>query len=119
MALAPKVEVLYSKVKTFVWTALTTALSPGNPVEIGNFAPATGFVVQATGTFGGATIAMQMSNDGTNFVPLLVTPGGAAVTFAAAGVVQVGGPVPRFVRPVSSGGAADSVIVTISLPQIV
>jgi hypothetical protein len=119
MAVAPTVDVKNTKVKLITWTALTTALSPGNPVEIGSLAPATGFTVQVTGTFGGATIAMQMSNDGTNFVPLLVAPGGAAVTFVAAGMVQVGGPVPRFIRPTSSGGAADTVVVTVSLPQIV
>jgi hypothetical protein len=69
---------------------------------------------QQSGTFGGATIVLQGSNDGTNWSTLTQT-GGANVAFSytTAGVhcpVEM----PVYVRPVTSGGtgsAVDAVLV--------
>jgi hypothetical protein len=69
--------------------------------------------VQVTGTFGSATIALQVSNDGTNFVTLK-DGSGVAITFTAAGMAEFS-TAARYIKPTSSGGTADNVTVTIVL----
>lgn len=71
--------------------------------------------VQAEGTFGGATITMQGSNNSTtgsdgNWETLTV-PSGTNVTFAAAGIKQVT-EATGWIRPSTAGGSGSSITVT-------
>jgi hypothetical protein len=96
-------------VKQFTW-ALTTAVPDGVPMEWIEWADRTW---QAVGAFGGATVSIQGSNDGTNWFSLTNAAGGAVVSFTAAGgaaTIEL----PRYVRPnltVVGSGAAITVIV--------
>lgn len=75
--------------------------------------PIAGFI-QMEGTPGGGTVALQGSNDGTNWVnlkdftgteiALTTSPSGADFTTSA-----------RFIRPLITGGSGDDVNVTICL----
>lgn len=67
--------------------------------------------VQVTGTFGGATVTMTGSNDGTNYVTLKDVNGND-VSFTAAGLVGFDG-LTLYVKPAITGGTADSVTVTV------
>jgi len=53
--------------------------------------------VHVTGTFAGATIVLEGSNDGTNYFTL-ANPAGAALSFTRAGLMA-GQPTDRSVRP--------------------
>lgn len=68
-------------------------------------------VVQFQGTFGSGTIVLQGSNDGTNW-HTLNDAGNAAISKTANSLETVM-EVPRFVRPLLSGGTAGSVTVTL------
>lgn len=69
---------------------------------------------QVTGTFGGATVTFQGSNDGTNWHPL--TQRGSttsmAYTSAANHICQE---MPAFVRPVVTGGAGSGLKVVLAV----
>lgn len=58
--------------------------------------------VQVEGTFGGASVAIEGSNDGTNY-HTMTDPQGNALLFAAAGLETIM-ELPYYVRPAVSGG---------------
>lgn len=93
------------------WTGYSTA-DDASPVKIQNMQGLAGSA-QVTGTFGGATIALQVSNDGTNYVTLKDATG-ANITFSAASMAEFS-TAALFIKPTSSGGTADDVTVTIVL----
>jgi hypothetical protein len=93
------------------WTDYSTA-DTATPVKVQNMQGLAGSV-QVTGTFGGATIALQVSNDGTNF-STLKDGTGTAITFTAAGTAEFS-TAALFVKPTSTGGTADNVTVTVIL----
>lgn len=66
-----------------------------------------------TGTFGGATVALQGSNDGTNYVALKDTTG-TAIGLTAAGAVEFDTAM-RYIRPSASGGSSQDLDITIVL----
>jgi len=68
---------------SYRWTDYSTA-DTSSPSRLQNMDGLAG-AVQVTGTFGGATIALQVSNDGTNFVTLKDGTG-SDITFTAAGM---------------------------------
>lgn len=70
--------------------------------------------VQAIGTFGGATVTLQGSNDGTNWFALTKKGGTSAANFTAAGGASVNEN-PAFIRPASSGGTGTDVDVTVAI----
>lgn len=70
-------------------------------------------VMQSTGTFGGATVALQGSNDGTNFVALKDVTG-TAIGLTAAGAVEFSTAM-RYIRPSASGGSSQDLDITIVL----
>lgn len=96
---------------SYRWTDYSTA-DEAIPVRMQNMEGLAG-AVQVTGTFGGATIALQVSNNGTNFVTLNDAVG-APITFTAAGMREFS-TAALFIKPTSSGGTADNVTVTITL----
>lgn len=93
-----------SKAKIVTWAAIANGdtANPFLPVELDTAIAS----VQISGTFGGATITFQQSNDGTNWFTAK-TPTGTDVTATAAGMFEVSlsG---LYVRPSISGGSASS-----------
>lgn len=69
--------------------------------------------VQFTGTFGGATVTLTGSNDGTNFVTL-TDPTGSDISVTSAGMVEFSTSC-RYIKPGISGGTGDDVDVTVVL----
>ena len=93
------------------WTDYSTA-DTSTPIKVQNMQGLAGSV-QVTGTFGSATIALQASNDGTNFVTLKDSAG-TAISFTAAGMAEFS-TAALYLKPTSSGGTADNVTVTVIL----
>jgi hypothetical protein len=73
--------------------------------------------VQMAGTFAGASIAMQGSNDGTNFVTL-TDPQGNPLLFSSAGLEQIS-EITRYVKPVTTVGTPTSVVVSMLSRRII
>lgn len=95
-----EVSTLYGKGSLATWTALATG-DTGKPI-VGIGLSDRSF--QASGTFGGATVILQGSNNGTDWVTL-TDPAGAAISFTSTGLKQVL-QVTKYMRPSVSGGAA-------------
>jgi hypothetical protein len=68
--------------------------------------------VQVQGTFGGATITIQGSNDGTNWHTLNDFEGDA-LSFTSAGLRMIAEPT-AYIKPVTAGGSSSSVVITIA-----
>jgi hypothetical protein len=68
--------------------------------------------IQVAGTFGGATVTIEGSNDGVNFATLR-DPSGAFLTFTSAQIKQVL-EMTLYLRASSSGGTGTDVIVTMA-----
>src|SRR5258705_10178014 len=79
------------------WTPLAAAGDIGQPLQRTDLADRS---VQVTGTFAVATIVLEGSNDGTNYFTLS-NPAGAALSFTAAGLMQVNQPTPPVPPPVT------------------
>ena len=93
------------------WSAETTA---GN-ATIPRYAPKVSLVcasVQVAGTFGGATVVLQGSNDGVTYATLK-DPSGTNLSFTSAGFAEFSsGAV--FIKPSISGGTGDSLNIIVS-----
>lgn len=95
----------------FNW-ALTTANTDGLPFEFTEYADV---CFSATGTWGGATMAVEGSNDGATWVGLNNAAGGAAATATANKIMTIIER-PRYIRPnltTAGTGAAVTVIATL------
>ncbi|MEM9107583.1 MAG: hypothetical protein AAGC96_18200 [Pseudomonadota bacterium] len=64
--------------------------------------------MQATGNFGGGTLTVEVSNDGTNFFPLSTLEGSPAPTLTSDGLVEMSTGA-RYIRPSLAGGSGGSV----------
>jgi hypothetical protein len=95
---------------SFKWTDYSTA-DTAAAAKLQNQEGLAG-TVQVTGTFGGATIALQVSNDGTNFVTLKDGIG-EDISFTAAGMAEFS-TAALYIKPTSSGGTSDNVTVSIN-----
>lgn len=69
--------------------------------------------VQFAGTFGGATVTLTGSNDGTNYVTL-VDQTGSLISTTSAGLVEFSTSC-RYIKPGITGGTSDAVDVTVVL----
>lgn len=101
---------LYGKAGLITWSALATN-DTGTPIQAAGLSERS---FQVAGTFGGATVVLQGSNDGTNWVTL-TDPLGVAISFTSTGLKQVM-QVCRYMRPSVSGGAGvaiDCYLVTV------
>lgn len=98
-----EVSTLYGKGSLATWTALATG-DTGKPVSGVGLSDRS---VQMTGTFGGATVVLEGSNDGTNYTTLTDTAG-SALSFTSAGLKQVL-QITKYIRPSVSGGAGVSI----------
>lgn len=83
-----------------------------NPIKPGGTGPVACFV-QAIGTFGGGTLVVQGSNNGTDWVNLTDITG-TEISLTAAGGVELTSST-LFIRPIISGGSADDVDVIFCL----
>ena len=99
------------RASAYRWTNYSTA-DTAAPVKVQNMQGLAGSV-QVTGTFGGATVALQVSNDGTNY-STLKDGTGVAIAFTSAGTAEFS-TAALFVKPTSSGGTSDDVTVTVVL----
>jgi hypothetical protein len=93
------------------WTGLSTA-DTGTAIFANKTSGISGFM-QVTGTFGGATIVLQGSNDNTNWVTLKDVTA-SNLSFSAAGGADFS-TAAAYIRPSSSGGTGDDVTVTLTL----
>jgi hypothetical protein len=93
------------------WTDYSTA-DTSTPIKVQNMQGLAGSV-QVTGTFGSATITLQASNDGTNYVTLKDSAG-TAISLTAAGMAEFS-TAALYLKPTSTGGTADNVTVTVIL----
>jgi len=68
--------------------------------------------MQATGTFGGATVKLQASNDGTVWTDLVDTNQDTPVELTAEGGMSFY-TAARYIRPIATGGTSDDIDVTV------
>lgn len=96
-----------------VWEALTTTDTEGAPAELIAYSDRS---VQVVGTFDGASLQLQGSNDGTNY-KVLTDPQGNALTFTTTNIEAIA-ELTRYIKPVvtvaGSGGADLDVYVLVS-----
>lgn len=93
------------------WTSLSTGDTATKLQPSANTASVA--TVQVFGTFGGATVTLEGSNDGTNYVAMRDVDG-ADISFTAAGYAEFSTAF-RYIRPASTGGTGDNVDVYICL----
>ena len=91
------------------WTPLAASGDIGQAVQRVDISDRS---VQVTGTFAGATIVFEGSNDGVNYFTLS-NPAGTALSFTAAGFIQVNQPA-AWVRPRVTAGSGASLTVTLT-----
>jgi hypothetical protein len=91
------------------WTPVTEADTCA-PVEMPGFTVRS---IQIDGTFGGATVTFQGSNNGTTYATLS-DPQGNAISKTSAAIEQVE-EVTRYVKPVLAGGSSTSLKMTLLL----
>jgi len=75
---------------------------------------ATDITLQVSGTFGGATVALQGSNDGASWFELTKKGGTAAASFTSGAIAAVNEN-PAFIRPSTSGGTGSAITVIVAL----
>ena len=102
---APGVE-LYTYDNLDSSDTLPPVITPGDSISVLGS-------IQAVGTFGGGTVVLQGSNDGTNWVNLTDTQG-TAIGLTAAGGAEFSSAFLSF-RPLITGGSGDDVDVFIVL----
>ncbi len=93
------------------WTNYSTA-DTATPIKVQNMQGLAGSV-QVTGTFGGSAVALQVSNDGTNYVTLKDSAG-TDISLTSAGMREFS-TAALYLKPTSSGGTSDDVVVTVVL----
>jgi hypothetical protein len=94
-----------AKVPRVSWDSIVTG-DTINPLPVAAQAAIAG-AVQFSGTFGGATIGLQVSNDGTTYFDMKEL-GGTVISATAAALFEFT-TAAMFIRPVITGGAANSV----------
>ena len=93
------------------WTGETTAANASIP----RYAPLVSLAVssvQVSGTFGGATVVLQGSNDGTTYTTLKDLQGNS-LSFTSAGYAEFSSGA-AFIKPSISGGTGDSLNISVS-----
>lgn len=93
------------------WSSLATG-DTGAPFEVLN-ARALAGAVQVTGTFSGATVTLQCSNDGTNYVAVKDVSG-SDIALTAAGMKEFS-TAARYLRPSVASGTGTGLVATLCL----
>lgn len=99
-------------VPRLIWETLTTAGADGPDFKVEGQRALAG-CVQVIGTFGGATITLRGSNDGTNYFTLKDLQGND-ISFTATGAAEFSTSA-AYISPASSGGSGDDVDVILVL----
>lgn len=94
--------------KVYSWASVTES-DTFAPVKLEKAINA--LTIQASGTFGGTSLALQGSLDGTNFVALKDLSG-TAIALTAAGIASAGDLV-LWLKPVATGGTSVSLNVSV------
>ena len=89
---------------TFLWETITSTNSDGQAVRVPSHTDKT---VQVTGTFNGATLTLQGSNDGTTWADL-TDQAGSDLDFTAAGLAVIAEN-PIWIRPAQTNGSLTDV----------
>lgn len=113
MTIAPTILDAEAQVTIATWASMG-ADDDGSPVRYGGAADRT---VQVFGTFGGTTVGMQGSLDGTNWVALTDAQGNT-IEFTADGLEAITELV-RFIRPVTVGGTGVDVTVMLLMRRTI
>lgn len=100
------------EVGIYTWTGVSTADTATGIGPMNRGVGAKRASVTMSGTFGGATVVLQGSNDGTNWGTLYDLAGNA-ISLTAAGVREFSSSC-LYIRPSSSGGAGDNVDVVLA-----
>jgi hypothetical protein len=100
-----------AKVPRVSWAGIVTG-DTINALPIAAQAAIAG-AVQFSGTFGGATIGLQVSNDGTTYFDMKDL-GGTVITATAAALFEFT-TAAMFIRPVIASGSGNSVNVTLMM----
>jgi len=100
-----------SGVSLYTYDNLDSADTNPEYLTLSGTDPVVGFL-QVVGTFGGGTVKLQLSNNGTNWVDAKDISGTAVAITAAGGVEFSTAAV--YIRPLISGGSGDDVDVLIS-----
>ncbi len=101
------------RVRQVVWSGLLNT-DTGDPVIV---APFSNLTVHADGVFGGATVALQGSNNNVAYGSLRDHQG-VAIALTVDTIVQAAQENPLFVRPILSGGDANTnLVVTLIATQ--
>lgn len=112
MALTYDVNQPAPGVWVYTYDNLDTADTSPNVITLGGQQPLAGSI-QAIGTFGSGTVALQGSNDGTNWVNLKDLQG-TVIGITSAGAAEFSTAM-VYIRPLITGGTADDVDVFITL----
>ena len=99
------VQAQAAKVPRITWPAIVTN-DTITPLPIAAQAAVAGSV-QFSGTFGGATVGLQVSNDGTTFFNMKDL-GGTEISATTAALFEFT-TAAMYIRPVVTGGAANSI----------
>lgn len=102
----------YGELQTATWAALAAGETGDAAALVAAFADRS---IQFTGTFGGATVVLQGSNDGTNYFTLK-DPFGNDVSVTAAALVQVL-EVTLHTRPKVTGGDGTTALAAVLLAR--
>lgn len=102
---SPVVNLSISDSPRYIWEALATG-DTVNGLKLSGTGARRG-AVQIIGNFGGATVKIQTSNDGTNFADIKDIHN-AAVSTTAAAIFEITSAA-LYIKPAISGGTADDV----------
>ena len=92
---------------------LDTADSAPQSIEAGSTSTVVGSIQGVSSSWGGGSLALQGSNDGTNWVNL-TDPFGATIAITANGAAEFNTAM-RYIRPLVTGGSGDDIDVFITL----
>lgn len=107
--ISPVVNLSISDAPRYLWTGIATG-DTINALKLSGTGARRG-AVQISGDFGGATVKIQTSNDGTNFYDIKDIHN-AAVSTTAAAIFEITSAA-LYIKPAISGGTADAVNVTL------
>lgn len=110
MALSFTTEMPVLGIELNTWDNLDTSDTSPTVAEPGGTSALAGFM-QVTGTFGGGTVKLQGSNEGSTWVDLKDLTG-TAIGITTAGGVEFTASA-RYIRPLITGGSGDDVDVYI------
>lgn len=112
MALTYDVDQAGPSVFVYSYNELKTSDTSPNRISPGGTQSLAGSI-QALGTFGGATVKLQGSNDGSNWVDLEDLQGDA-IGLTAAGAAEFSTSM-AYLRPLATGGTSDDLDVYVCL----